>query len=38
METKCFIAVGVFSVQLFQWSALQLGDDSSIYTHDVIMG
>ena len=34
--TKCFIALGVFSVELlatkFQWSALQIGQDSSIYT------
>ena len=34
------IAVGVFSVELlaFQWSALQIGQDSSIYLLDVILG
>ena len=42
MATKCFIAVGVFSVELlacqvFLWSALQIGQDSSIYTHHVIL-
>ena len=35
---KCFIAVGVFSVELFQWSALQIGEDSSIFVRDVIPG
>ena len=42
MGTKCFIALGVFSVELlatkFQWSALQIGQDSSIYIHEVILG
>ena len=39
MGTKCFIAIGVFSVELlaskFQCSALQIGQDSSVYIHDV---
>ena len=37
MGTKCFIALGAFSVELlatkFQWSALQIGQDSSIYIY-----
>ena len=37
MRTEVFMAVGVFSVELFQWSALQTGQDSSIYIHDVIL-
>jgi len=42
MATKCFIALGVFYIELlaykFQWSALQIGQDSSIYISDVILG
>ena len=42
MATNVFVAVGVFSVELlackFQWSAPQIDQDSSIYTHDVILG
>ena len=41
METKPFIAVGMFPVALlaykFLWSALQIGQDSSIYTLDIII-
>ena len=40
MATKIFVVVGVFPVELlacqFQCPALQIGQDSSIYTHDVI--
>ena len=43
MGTKCFIEVGVFSLELlayleFQWSALQISQDNSISIHDVILG
>ena len=42
MGTKCFIALGAFPVELlankFEWSALQIGQDSSIYIHEVILG
>ena len=41
MGTKCFIAIGVFSVELlakFQCSAPQIRKDSSIYIHDVKSG
>ena len=41
-EQNIFIAVGVFSVELlaykFQWYALQIGQDSSVYILDVILG
>ena len=44
MGTNCFIAIGVFSVELFQepakfqCSAVQIGQDSLIYLHDVKLG
>ena len=44
MGTKCFIAVGLFSVELSAYqvsmvcAALQIDQDSSIYIHDVMLG
>ena len=43
MGTKCFIAIGVFSIELLacQVSTLcttKIGKDSSIYIHDVKLG
>ena len=42
MAEKCFVAVGVFSVELLacQVSMICIANwqDSSIYTHDVIVG
>ena len=40
MGTKCFIAVGVFSVSLPSFNGLRckLEKDSPIYIHDVILG
>ena len=35
MGTKCFTAAGVFSVELL---AYQIGQYSSIYLHDIILG
>jgi len=42
MGTEFFIAVRVFPVELlatkFQWSALQIDQDSSIYILDIKLG
>jgi len=44
MGTEFFIAIGVFPVELlayqlkFQWSALQIDQDSSIYILDIKLG
>ena len=42
MATKCFIAIGVFPVELLACQVLMICSanlqDSSIYTHDVILG
>ena len=43
MATKCVIALGVFSIELLACqvamiSAANIGQDSFIYTNDVIMG
>ena len=42
MATKFFIVIGVFSVELLacqvQFSAPQIGRDSSIYIHDAKLG
>ena len=42
MGTELFIAVGVFRVELLackvQWSAVQIGQDSSNYILEIILG
>jgi len=42
MKTEFVMAVGVLPVELlptrFHWSVLQIGQDSSIYILDIILG